>query len=103
MIKTFADRGTEDIYNGRATRRARRTCPRSIWRVAQRKLDQLSAALASVQGMMLGITVTDQVYGKVKVDFEQGVPLTADQAKPLLLETLSNHGAMIDESLYCTV
>ena len=60
-------------------------------------LDQLSTALASVKGMTLGITVTDRVYGKVKLDFEQAVPLTADLAKPLLLEALANHGAMIEE------
>jgi len=60
-------------------------------------LDQLSAALASVEGMMLGLMVTDQIYGKVKVDFGQEVPLTADQAKPLLLQALGNHGAMIEE------
>jgi hypothetical protein len=60
-------------------------------------LDQLSTALASVRGMMLGITITDQIYGKVKLDFEQAVPLTAELAKPLLLEALANHGAMIEE------
>jgi hypothetical protein len=60
-------------------------------------LDQLSAALASVRGVTLGITITDQVYGKIKVDFDQPLPLTAELAKPLLLEALSNHGAMIDE------
>jgi hypothetical protein len=60
-------------------------------------LDQLAAAVASVRGMMLGITATDQVYGKIKVDFDQDVPLTAELAKPLLLEALANHGAMIEE------
>ncbi|MCU0982974.1 MAG: hypothetical protein MUF25_27750, partial [Pirellulaceae bacterium] len=60
-------------------------------------LDQLSTALASVKGLTLGITVTDRVYGKVKLDFEQAVPLTAELAKPLLLGALANHGAMIEE------
>ena len=60
-------------------------------------LDALSTAMAGVKGMTLGITVTDRVYGKVKVDFEQAVPLTAELAKPLLLEALANHGAMIEE------
>ncbi len=59
--------------------------------------DQLAAALASVRGMMLGVTATDQVYGKIKVDFDQDVPLTPELAKPLLLEALANHGAMIEE------
>lgn len=60
-------------------------------------LDQLAAALASIRGLTLGMTVTDQVYGKVKVDFDQDVPLTPELAKPLLLEALANHGAMIEE------
>jgi proteic killer suppression protein len=44
MIQTFADRGTEDIWNGNDTRAARRTCPSQLWRVAARKLDMLNAA-----------------------------------------------------------
>lgn len=44
MIQSFAGKGTEDVYNGLATRHARRTCPTSLWPVARRKLDQLSAA-----------------------------------------------------------
>ncbi len=60
-------------------------------------LDQLAGALASIRGVMLGVTVTDRVYGKIKIDFEQDVPLTAELAKPLLLEALANHGAMVDE------
>jgi hypothetical protein len=60
-------------------------------------LDQLSTALASLRGMMLGITVSDQVYGKVIVHFEQDVAVIKDLAKPLLLAALANHGAMIQE------
>lgn len=44
MIVSFRDRGTEDIYHDRNTREARRTCPRKIWNVAQRKLDYLKDA-----------------------------------------------------------
>ena len=44
MIISFRDGGTEDVFNGRETRIARRTCPPDIWRVAQRKLDQLDSA-----------------------------------------------------------
>lgn len=44
MIASFADAGTEDIFNGRDTRAARKACPSTLWRVARRKLDQLNAA-----------------------------------------------------------
>ena len=43
MIKSFASAGTEDIFNGRNTKDARRTCPRDLWRVAARKLEQLDS------------------------------------------------------------
>ena len=44
VIRSFHDQGTEDIFNGVDSKHARRTCPNQIWKVAQRKLDQVSAA-----------------------------------------------------------
>lgn len=44
MILSFRDHGSEDIYYGRSTARARRTCPERLWRVAPRKLDHLNRA-----------------------------------------------------------
>ena len=44
MIQSFADRGTADIFNGRNTRAALKCCPRELWAVARRKLDQLDSA-----------------------------------------------------------
>lgn len=46
MIKSFRDRGTEDIFDRKNTREARQTCPQQIWRVAQRKLDQLNSVVS---------------------------------------------------------
>ena len=43
MIHSFADEGTEDVFNGRRSKAARKTCPEQILRVAVRKLDQLNA------------------------------------------------------------
>ena len=45
VIVSFQDGGTKDVFNGRTTRTALRTCPLSIWKVAQRKLDQLDSAV----------------------------------------------------------
>lgn len=44
MILSFKDPGTEDVFNGRNTRHARRACPEDLWRVATRRLDQLDSA-----------------------------------------------------------
>ena len=43
MIKSFKNNGTEDIFNGKYTKDARRICPREIWKIATRKLDQLDS------------------------------------------------------------
>ena len=44
MIRTFADSGTEDVFDGKNSAAARRTCPRSLWKAAYRKLDLLDSA-----------------------------------------------------------
>jgi proteic killer suppression protein len=46
MIKTFINIVTEDIYNGKATKVAMRACPKKIWKIATRKLDQLDSILS---------------------------------------------------------
>ncbi len=47
MIRSFGDAATEDIFNGRDTRAARRL-PQAIWPVIRRKLDMVNAAQALV-------------------------------------------------------
>ena len=42
MIRSFRDRATEDIFDGADTRAAHRACPRALWPVARRKLDQIN-------------------------------------------------------------
>jgi toxin HigB-1 len=44
VIQSFVDRGTEDVFAGRATRAARASCPEQLWSVARRKLDYLDSA-----------------------------------------------------------
>jgi toxin HigB-1 len=46
MIRSFHDRGTEDIFNRANSREARHTCPEVLWPVARRKLDQLNAVVS---------------------------------------------------------
>ncbi len=43
MIRSFAARATEDIFNGKNSRAARRTLPQKLVRVALRKLEQLDS------------------------------------------------------------
>ena len=46
MIQSFKNAGTEDIFNGRRTQAARRTCPQALWKIASRKLDPLDSVTA---------------------------------------------------------
>jgi len=43
MIQRFKNKATEDIFNGMNSKEARKTCPRPLWQVASRKLDQLDS------------------------------------------------------------
>lgn len=42
MIRSFANSGTADIFDGTDSAAARRTCPQSLWSLARRKLDQIN-------------------------------------------------------------
>lgn len=44
MIGSFANRATEDIFDGRNSSDARRLLPRALWSTACRKLDQINVA-----------------------------------------------------------
>jgi len=45
VIVSFNNHATEDIFNGKNTKNARKLCPQTVWRVAFRKLDQLDSVL----------------------------------------------------------
>jgi proteic killer suppression protein len=65
VIQSFANEGTEDVFNGRSTKKARAVCPTDLWRVAARKLDQLDSVerldeLATPPGNRLGTLVGDR-------------------------------------------
>jgi proteic killer suppression protein len=46
VIVSFAGAGTEDVFHGRDTKAARRTCPSTLVAIARRKLDLLNAAVS---------------------------------------------------------
>ena len=45
LIQSFSDSGTADVFDGRNSKLARKTCPSLLWAVARRKLDQLNQAV----------------------------------------------------------
>lgn len=44
MIQSFADQATEDVFDGKRSKGARKACPTTVWKTAIRKLDQLNQA-----------------------------------------------------------
>ncbi len=48
MIRTFGNQGTEDVFDGNNTAAARRCCPKLLWSMVHRKLDQLDSAVKLV-------------------------------------------------------
>jgi proteic killer suppression protein len=44
VIQTFGDKGTEDVFDGTDSGAARKRCPKDIWPVARRKMDQVNRA-----------------------------------------------------------
>lgn len=46
MIRSFGDAATRDVFDGVNSKSARKTCPRLLWTVARRKLDQLNQAVS---------------------------------------------------------
>ena len=45
MIQSFRDRGTEDIFDGSESAAARKKCPKDLWHIARRKLDQVNRSI----------------------------------------------------------
>lgn len=42
VIRSFADKGTEDVFDGISSRESRAVCPSSLWEIARRKLTQIN-------------------------------------------------------------
>ncbi len=43
MIVSFKNQATEDIFDSKDSKTARKLCPPNLWSIARRKLDQLNA------------------------------------------------------------
>jgi proteic killer suppression protein len=46
MILSFKNQATEDIFNGKNSKEARKLCPPALWKIAFRKLDQLDSVIS---------------------------------------------------------
>jgi len=46
MIQSFKNKATQDIFNGLSSKIARKICPKDLWKIAARKLDQIDSVLS---------------------------------------------------------
>jgi hypothetical protein len=60
-------------------------------------LQPVAEAIATVQGIMLGITVNDKITGSLRVDLTGNTSVLKPHAQNLLIEILSRRGIMIDD------
>jgi proteic killer suppression protein len=52
MIVSFKNQATEDIFDSKNSKAARKLCPPNLWSTACRKLDQLNAV--TIEFVLLG-------------------------------------------------
>jgi len=69
MIESFKNIGTEDIFNGKNTKEARKLCPRSIREIAFRKLDQLDSVTTLEELRIPPGNMLEALKGKRKEEF----------------------------------
>jgi hypothetical protein len=60
-------------------------------------LDALSQVVGGIRGVTLRVAIGEEARGKGVVDFDRDTAVLASFAKPLLLELLSQSGALIDD------
>ncbi len=57
----------------------------------------MAKVLATIQGLTLGITVRDKIFGSIKIDFTENTGPLSAQGKQLLIDVLQRRGTMIDD------
>ncbi len=69
MIRSFKNKGTEDIFNGKNSKIARKTCPQGLWKVAFRKLDQLDSITSLIELRLPPANHLEKLEGERKGQF----------------------------------
>ena len=97
MIQSFENAGTEDIFNGQNTKEARKICPRTLWKIAARKLDQLDSA-AEVDDLRIppgnrleALTGDRQGQFSIRVNLQYRICFSWDENGPGNVEIVDYH------------
>lgn len=97
MIRSFGNTGTEDIFNGKQTKSARRICPERLWKVAARKLDQLDS-VASIDELRIPPgNRLEQLAGdrkgqySIRINDQYRICFTWEENEPAQVEIVDYH------------
>ncbi len=60
-------------------------------------IDELAETICGIQGAAIGIRIGEKAFGQVVVDFDKEVAIMSPFAKQLLLESLAERGATVDD------
>jgi toxin HigB-1 len=97
MIASFKKGGTKDIFNGKNTKAAHRTCPEALWKIAIRKLDQLDSVIALDElrlppGNRLEVLGRDRLgQHRVRINSQYRICFTWSESGPEQVEMVDYH------------
>ena len=97
MIQSFGDKATEDVFNGKNTKAARDVCPRNLWKIAIRKLDQLDsveqlAELRIPPGNMLEMLMGDRAgQYSIRINAQYRICFRWTEGGPAQVEIVDYH------------
>jgi len=104
VIVSFKNQATEDIFNSKNTKSARKLCPQSLRKVASRKLDQLDSVLNIEELKVPPGNRLESLSGNIRVG-QYSMPMVGQISMPLYrqwqlyclvhnIEKLNNYGNM---------
>jgi toxin HigB-1 len=97
MIASFKTEGAEDIFNGKNTKAARKSCPESLWKIAARKFDQLDSVttldeLRIPPGNRLELLAGDRTgQHSIRINERYRICFTWSQSGPEQVEIVDYH------------
>lgn len=65
MIQTFKNQATQNIFNGEVTKQALKICPRNIWKIASRKLDQLDSVSLNLMNFGYHQVISSKLFNEI--------------------------------------
>ncbi|MGE4594727.1 MAG: type II toxin-antitoxin system RelE/ParE family toxin [Gammaproteobacteria bacterium] len=97
MIQSFKNQATEDVFNGKSTKQARNICPIILWKIANRKLDQLDSVIELEELRISPSNMLEKLLGKrkgqhsIRINDQYRVCFIWTQLGPIAVEIVDYH------------